>query len=186
MDEKGTIEIRVSGTKGNFQLTPDNYDIREIAAMFEVLENLVFPNAKKSRPEITYTIAEGSVRHIFKTSFQTVITFTAILASLSDPRTIDKLDIFMLRRNGFSVPGAMPSLPAAWIIIPSGNTVSGTGCGSSPKSKSGMITANHCPVNRCKTLAKRCIWHQSIISNHGARLSEGPDWIMTAYAYAGA
>ena len=58
--------------------------------MFEVLENLVFPNAKKNRPEITYTIAEGSVRHIFKTSFQTVIAFTAILASLSDPRTIDK------------------------------------------------------------------------------------------------
>ena len=93
MDEKGTIEIRVSGSKGNFQLSPDNYDIREIAAMFEVLENLVFPNAKKNRPEITYTIAEGSVRHIFKTSFQTVITFTAILASLSDPRTIDKLDL---------------------------------------------------------------------------------------------
>ena len=93
MDEKGTIEIRVSGAKGNLQLSPDSYDIREIAAMFEVLENLVFPNAKKGRPEVTYSIAEGSVRHIFKTSYQTVIAFTAVLSSLSNPNRIDKLDL---------------------------------------------------------------------------------------------
>lgn len=93
MDERGTIEIRVSGNKGNRPLSPDNYDIREIAAMFDVLESLVFPNNKKGRPEISYSIAEGSVKHIFKTSFQTVLTFTAVLASMSDPKCIDRLDL---------------------------------------------------------------------------------------------
>lgn len=93
MDERGIIEIHVSGNKGSTPLSPDSYDIREIAAMFEVLENMVFPNNKKGRPDITYSIAEGSVRHIFKTSFQTVLTFTAILVSLSDPKSIDKLDL---------------------------------------------------------------------------------------------
>ena len=93
MDERGPIEIRVSGSKGNLQLSPDNYDIRDIAAMFEIVENLIAPGSKKQRPEISYTIEEGSVRHIFKTGFQAVITITAILSSLSDPRNIDKLEL---------------------------------------------------------------------------------------------
>lgn len=46
MENIGHIEIRIEGTKGNFVLSPDNYDIREIIAMLENAENLLFPNNK--------------------------------------------------------------------------------------------------------------------------------------------
>ena len=94
MDERGTIEIRVSGRKGNRQLSPDSYDIREISVIFTEIENLLFPNNKKQRPEITYSIADGSVRHIFKTNFQAVISFTALLSTLSaSAESIDKFEL---------------------------------------------------------------------------------------------
>ena len=93
MDQRGTIEIRVSGKKGNVDLSPDHYDIREIAHIFEVVEAILFTSGKKNRPEITYAIESGSVLHQFKTSFQTVVAVTAILANVSETGNIDKLDL---------------------------------------------------------------------------------------------
>ena len=42
MDKIGQIEIRVTGNVGNMELTPDNYDIREIQLNYDVnyLSNL--------------------------------------------------------------------------------------------------------------------------------------------------
>ena len=40
MDKAGYIEIRVVGSEGNNSLTPDNYDIREIKAMLENIEDI--------------------------------------------------------------------------------------------------------------------------------------------------
>lgn len=97
MDERGTIEIRITGSKGNRPLSPDNYDIKEIMAVFSVIEDLVFPTGRKQRPEISYTIAEGSIRHVFRTSFQSVVAFTAVLSSLSTPSNIDKLELSTAR-----------------------------------------------------------------------------------------
>lgn len=82
MERIGYIEIKVDGTKGNFELTPDNYDIRDIISILEQAENLLFPNNKKERPTISYDIQEGSVKHIIKTSLQVIIGFNAILLSI--------------------------------------------------------------------------------------------------------
>lgn len=95
MDQRGTIEIRVSGSKGNLALSPDHYDIKEIVQIFEAVETILYSGNKKQRPEITYSIESGSVRHIFKTSFQTIVATTAILASVSEDGSIDKLDLPM-------------------------------------------------------------------------------------------
>lgn len=95
MDQRGTIEIRVSGSKGNLALSPDHYDIKEIVQIFEAVETILYSGNKKQRPEITYSIESGSVRHIFKTSFQTIVATTAILASVSEAGSIDKLDLPM-------------------------------------------------------------------------------------------
>jgi len=89
----GEIEIRVLGKSGNLELNPDNYDIRHIASILQNVEDLLFPNSKKNRPLITYDIKEGSVRHIFKTTVQYIIGFSAILGQIQESNSIDFLDL---------------------------------------------------------------------------------------------
>jgi hypothetical protein len=48
MDKIGFIEVRITGSKGNLDLTPDNYDIREIIAILENAENLLYPGDKET------------------------------------------------------------------------------------------------------------------------------------------
>ena len=93
MDQRGIIEIRVSGRKGNLELSPDIYDIKEIVQVFDAVESILFSGNKKQRPEISYSIESGSVRHVFKTSFQTILTTSAVLASVLKTGSIDQLDL---------------------------------------------------------------------------------------------
>ena len=89
MGQRGTIEIRVSGSKGNLELSPDTYDIREIAQIFDVVESILFSGNKKQRPDISYSIESGSVRHVFRTSFQSIVATTAILTNVLETGSID-------------------------------------------------------------------------------------------------
>lgn len=93
MEKIGDIEIRIVGKSGNKELKPENYDIKHIASLLQNVEDLLYPNNKKERPLITYDIQEGSVRHIFKTTIQTVIGFSAILAEVQANNSIDFLDL---------------------------------------------------------------------------------------------
>ncbi|MCB9034160.1 MAG: hypothetical protein H6553_10010 [Chitinophagales bacterium] len=93
MEKIGEIEIRVVGKSGNMDLTPDNYDIRQIANILQNVEDLLYPNNKKDRPLITYDIKEGSVKHIFKTPMQYIIGFSAILGQIYETNSIDFLDL---------------------------------------------------------------------------------------------
>ena len=93
MEKIGFIEIRITGSKGNLDLSPDNYDIREIISILENAENLLFPGDKRDRPTISYKIEEGSVRHILKTSIQYIIGFNAIIGQVNQVQNIDFLDL---------------------------------------------------------------------------------------------
>ena len=93
MEKLGNIEIRVVGQVGIEKLSPENYDIKYLTNLLQDVEDLLYPNNKKERPLITYNVAEGSVRHIFKTSIQTIIGFSAILAQVKANRSIDFLDL---------------------------------------------------------------------------------------------
>lgn len=93
MEKFGSIEIRVLGNKGNLQLSPDNYDVKEIIAILQNIEDLLYPTNKKDRPIITYTIQEGSVKHIFKTSIQAIIGFSAILSQIQKSNSVDFLEL---------------------------------------------------------------------------------------------
>ncbi len=93
MDKFGHIEIRVLGNKGNLKLSPDNYDVKEIVSMLQNIEDLLYPTNKKNRPLITYDLQEGSVKHIFKTSIQAIIGFSAILAQIQKSNSIDFLEL---------------------------------------------------------------------------------------------
>ena len=93
MENTGQIEIIIKGRKGNLDLHPDNYDIREVIELLKHAEDLLFPNAKKDRPMISYAMEEGSVKHIIKTTLQAVIGFNAILAQVkADNYSIDFLE----------------------------------------------------------------------------------------------
>lgn len=93
MEKIGFIEIRIAGSKGNLDLSPDNYDVRELITMLENAENLLYPGDKKDRPTISYKIEEGSVKHIFKTSIQYIIGFNAIIGQVNQVNNIDFLDL---------------------------------------------------------------------------------------------
>lgn len=93
MDKFGQIEIRITGKEGNKQLTPDNYDIRDIKVMLENIEDILYPNKKKERPVISFNIEEGSVRNIFKTSMQAVVQFAAVASLIASTGSIDNLEL---------------------------------------------------------------------------------------------
>ena len=93
VEKIGFIEIRITGSKGNLDLSPDNYDIREVIAMLDNAENLLYSGDKKDRPTISYRIEDGSVKHIFKTSMQFIIGFNAIIGQINQTQNIDFLDV---------------------------------------------------------------------------------------------
>jgi hypothetical protein len=93
VEKIGFIEIRITGSKGNLDLSPDNYDIREIISILENAENLLYPGDKRDRPNISYKIEEGSVKHILKTSIQYIIGFNAIIGQINQVQNIDFLDL---------------------------------------------------------------------------------------------
>ena len=93
MEKIGQIEIIITGSKGSIELSPENYDIREIISILENAENLLYSGDKKDRPNIAYKIEEGSVRHIFKTSIQFIIGFNAIIGQVQQSQNIDFLEL---------------------------------------------------------------------------------------------
>lgn len=93
MEKLAEIEIRVVGKSGGQNLSPDNYDIKHIATILQNVEDLLYPNNKKDRPIITYDIQEGSVRHLFKTTIQTVIGFSAVIGQIESNKSIDFLEL---------------------------------------------------------------------------------------------
>ncbi|MCK9254286.1 MAG: hypothetical protein GX793_08790 [Bacteroidales bacterium] len=93
MEKIGSIEIRITGSTGMFELSPVNYDIREVIAMLQNAEDLLYLGDKKDRPTISYKIEEGSVKHVFNTSMQFIIGFNAIIGQINQTQNIDFLDL---------------------------------------------------------------------------------------------
>lgn len=93
MEKFGNIEIRVVGQKGNIDLSPENYDVKEIISILQNVEDLLYPSNKRDRPTIAYSIEEGSVRHIFKTSIQAIIGFSAVLIQVNQSNSVDFLEL---------------------------------------------------------------------------------------------
>ena len=93
MENKGHIEIHISGKKGQLSLSPDTYDISELRSLLDRAEQLLFPAIeRKNRPIVSYEIKDGSVKHIFKTSLQVIIGFNAILGQVQSKKAIDFLE----------------------------------------------------------------------------------------------
>jgi hypothetical protein len=92
VEKTGKIEIHISGLNGGMELTPDNYDIREVIVILENAESLLYPNDRKNRPMISYGLLPGTVKHVFTTSIQYIIAFNAIIGQINQTKSIDFLD----------------------------------------------------------------------------------------------
>lgn len=92
MVKTGYIKITVKGKYGNFELNTDNADINQIKIFLVEAEKLLFPDKRKSRPRINYSMKSGSLINIFKTTVQSVIAFNALLGSISQENSIDHLE----------------------------------------------------------------------------------------------
>jgi len=92
MENKGFIEIRIDGKKGEIPISPEIYDISEIRNIIDNVERILFPHDRKNRPTISYEIKEGSIKHIFKTSLQAIIGFNAILGQIQQKNNLEFLE----------------------------------------------------------------------------------------------
>jgi hypothetical protein len=92
MEKFGNIEIIIRGSKGNLEINPDLYDIKDVISLLENVEDLILPSNKKDRPVISYKIENGSVKNIFRTSLQIVISFNALLFQINETKSIDFLE----------------------------------------------------------------------------------------------
>jgi len=68
LENKGYIEIKITGKKGLLDISPETYDISELRKLLDTFEDLLFPENQKTRPLVSYEVKDGSVRHLFKTS----------------------------------------------------------------------------------------------------------------------
>ncbi|MBU3679937.1 MAG: hypothetical protein FGM32_10085 [Candidatus Kapabacteria bacterium] len=90
MKTTGYIEIRISGFKGNLELTPENYDVKELGILLKDAEDLLFPSESRGdRPIVSYNVEQGSVRHRFTTSLHFIIGLNAVIAEVQNKQSID-------------------------------------------------------------------------------------------------
>lgn len=93
MIKEGKIQIRVIGKYGNEPLSPNNFDIREIKKLFEIIEPLFYPTPKIQRSPITYSIEDGSVINIFRASTQAVVMLLATLNMVREQGNLQGLEL---------------------------------------------------------------------------------------------
>lgn len=127
MEDYGKIEIRVIGRIGNEPLSPENFDIREIKSLFDVVETLLYPNHKHCRAPITYSLESGSVRNIFKTTLQSAAAFLAVVNLVQHSGTLEGLELSTARafheiqksaiRNNFTYEFGTPDDEAPSLTI---------------------------------------------------------------------
>ncbi|MBK9419240.1 MAG: hypothetical protein IPN62_18650 [Flavobacteriales bacterium] len=92
MEAKATFEVRVDGKRGNNDLKPAEFDIRELRGLLDEVEVLLFPNDRRERPVISYRVEEGSVRNIFQTGVQSIASLGAVIGLVNSQRTLDILE----------------------------------------------------------------------------------------------
>lgn len=92
MEEQGHIEIKVSN-RDNY-LSPKDIDINEVKAFISDVETFLYPNKKekRNRPNISYSLEEGSVKHKFFLPISAVILFNGLTGEMKNRNNLDFLD----------------------------------------------------------------------------------------------
>lgn len=91
MQKLESIQIEIHGNHEQ-KVTPENFDIRDIEKFFEIVENFLFPENKKNRPIISYSIQSGSVKQTFTTQKESVEKFTNNCKQIQAKKSLDGLE----------------------------------------------------------------------------------------------
>lgn len=67
MEGQGNLYITIEGKVSDELLSPHNYDVREVMETLQLGLDVLFGGEKRGRPQVTYALEEGSVRHVFTT-----------------------------------------------------------------------------------------------------------------------
>lgn len=92
MENLGHFYIILDGKVGDEPLTPRTYDVREVIETLQHAQDLLFGSDKKDRPQLTYALEEGSVRHILTTVLAVVVGVTQQLELVRESGTLANLD----------------------------------------------------------------------------------------------
>lgn len=92
MENLGHFYIVLNGKVGNEPLTPQTYDVREVIETLQHAQDLLFGDAKKERPRLTYALEEGSVKHVLTTALAVVVGVTQQLDTVRETGTLASLD----------------------------------------------------------------------------------------------
>lgn len=92
METQAVFEVRIEGKRGAKSLGPAEFDIRELRGLLDEVEVLLFPNDRRERPVISYHIEEGSVRNLFRTGLQSIVSLGAVIGLVNLQRTLDILE----------------------------------------------------------------------------------------------
>lgn len=92
MESAATFEVRIEGKKGVREMSPDQFDIRELKGLLDEVEVLLFPNDRRERPVISYRVEEGSVVNLFRTGMQAVLSLGAVIGMVHAKQSLDGLE----------------------------------------------------------------------------------------------
>lgn len=92
MERSGEVIIHIEGHQGTIALSPETTDIRDIQAVLKDIEHILYPGSRGDRPQISYHIEDGSVKHVFKTAMQAVIAANSLLVTVESHGEIGFLE----------------------------------------------------------------------------------------------
>ncbi|MCX7998202.1 MAG: hypothetical protein N3A69_04520 [Leptospiraceae bacterium] len=90
MENLESIRIEIRG-KNETDITPENFDIREIVKFFGIIEDLLFPQNKRNRPSISFSIEKGSVKLNFQTRAEAVKELNQNLKQVQEKQSLSNL-----------------------------------------------------------------------------------------------
>ena len=102
MNNEGNISIRIVGQFNGKAISPDNYDIRLARSVIDNIILLLGDHLKdKTQPNV-YSIEEGSLVNVIKTSKQRAVEIAAMLTMFSASLNVDALETnTSMAMNGF-------------------------------------------------------------------------------------
>lgn len=86
------IEIRVRGFSGNEELSPENFDIKDLKELLESVEELLGLSSRTDRSPVTYQMEKGSVRNIFKVSLEIATKMAALFSLVGTMPSLNPLE----------------------------------------------------------------------------------------------
>ena len=92
MEEQGNLYITINGKVSDEPLSPRNYDVREVMDTLQLGLDILFGSQKRNRPQVTYALEEGSIRHVFATIAAVAVIANAELEAAQESGSLVEME----------------------------------------------------------------------------------------------